>query len=299
MNHLQVKQIEINGVSYGYIEQGAGPLILCIHGFPDNAYSFTGQLDALSRLGYRVVAPFLRGYSPTGASPDGKYHVAQVAADMVALIKGLGYEKAILIGHDYGAAVAHSAALLAPETIVALVTESVPHGPEMAMGIVTNPEQQKRSWYIYFFQLPFAEMAVSFNDYAFIDRLWSDWSPGWSLPREHVVSVKRTLAEPGVLSAALGFYRTALGAPPEDAVLAELAQRAAGAPIAVPCLYVHGQNDGCVGADLTQDMHKYFTKNFSRLVVEGAGHFVHLEKPDVFNRAVIDFLKDLTAGSGR
>jgi len=290
MSEMQVKNIDVNGVNYAYIEMGEGPLVLCLHGFPDNAYSFTSQLREFSALGYRVVAPFMRGYAPTGFSPDGKYYTSQLGADVVSLITLLGYEKAVVIGHDYGAGAAYAAALTAPERIAALVACSVPHGVELATAIVTNAEQQRRSWYIFFFQLPFAEMGVSFNDFAFIDRLWSDWSPGWKWPSATLASVKKTLAEPGVLGAALGYYRTAFGAPPTDPALAQVQPKTFDGSIGVPCLYIHGAKDGCIGVELTEGVHKYFTGPFERVVVEGAGHFVHMEQPAAFNAAVKGFL---------
>ena len=290
MSALQVKHVDVHGIDYAYIEMGQGPLLLCLHGFPDNAYSFTAQLEAFSALGYRVVAPFMRGYAPTGFSPDGKYHTSQLGADVIALIGRLGYDKAVLVGHDWGALVAYAAALTAPARVAALVTCAVPHGPELMTAIVTNAAQQRRSWYLFFFQLPFAETGVSFNEYAFIDRLWSDWSPGWQWPVAALASVKKTLAEPGVLTAALGYYRSLFSGPPSDPALAEVQQKTLAGLLSMPCLYVHGAKDGCIGVELTGEMHKYVAGPFKRVVVEDAGHFVHLERTDIFNGAVKEFL---------
>ena len=94
---------------------GEGPLALCLHGFPDHAHSFRFQLPALAAAGYRVVAPFLRGYAPTEVPNDGPYQAAALAQDAVALIDALGQGQAVLIGHDWGAVAAHGAAIVAPE----------------------------------------------------------------------------------------------------------------------------------------------------------------------------------------
>jgi pimeloyl-ACP methyl ester carboxylesterase len=290
MMNIESRQIMLNGVEFTYLSAGTGPLMVLLHGFPDTPHSFEAQIAAFSRDGYQVVAPFMRGYAPTGLSPDGQYHTSQLGADVIALIKALGHAKAVVVGHDYGAAAAYAAAFTAPACIEALVTVSVPHGPELATAIFVDPEQQRRSWYIYFFQLPFAEAAVQFNGHAFIDRLWKDWSPGMQPRPDLLAAVKKSFAQPGALSAALGYYRTAMAGPPADAALAAVQQQMAGAPIGVPCLNVHGADDGCIGVGVTQDMHKHFTGRFERVVIDQAGHFVHVEQPQIFNATLKKFL---------
>ena len=280
-----------NGVEFHYLEMGEGPLVLALHGFPDHARSFRLLMPPLAEAGYRVVAPYMRGYGPTKAPSGGPFSVPKLGEDVVALIDALGAESATVIGHDWGAATAYAAAALAPEKVDRLVTLAVPYGPGLALSLVTNPEQQRRSWYMFFFQMPFAEAAVEANDFAFIDRLWSEWSPGYEADPEEMALLKQTLASEGTLSSALGYYRHAFNPPAEVvAEVAELASRTQG-PIQVPTLYLHGRNDGCIGAETFDGMESLFPAGLTTRIFEGAGHFLHLEQPDDVLRAVLEFLR--------
>jgi pimeloyl-ACP methyl ester carboxylesterase len=141
---------------------------------------------------------------------------------------------------------------------------------------------------MFFFQLPFAETAVAMNDFAFIDRLWRDWSPDWAFPPEEMASLKATLSAPGVLTAALSYYRHTFNPPPNTPGLAEASTPR---PIAVPTLYLHGRDDGCIGVELADGMESYFEKGLRKEIIDGAGHFVHQERPDEVNRLILEFLR--------
>ncbi len=282
-------QVTANGLQFHYITKGAGPLILCLHGFPDIASTFHHQLDAFSAAGYRVVAPYMRGYAPTDIS--GPYQSAAFGQDVLGLISALDYEQAILLGHDWGVTAVTAAAVFEPERISKLITCAVPYGSSFGQSLLMDADQQRRSWYMYFFQLPLAEIAVPVNDFAFIERLWQDWSPTWDIPEQSLKSVQHTLAQPGVLSAALEYYRYALNPAKADPALAHLQARVS-EPISVPTLHIHGEVDGCIGTNLTEGMQEFFPKGLQLEIVKGAGHFVHQENPDEFNRLVLDFLTD-------
>src|SRR5688572_20314197 len=109
------KRIEIkaNGIDFVAYERGSGPLLLCLHGFPDHARSFRHQIGPLADAGYRVVVPYMRGYAPTGPAPDGNYQTASLARDTIALIEALRADNAVVFGHDWGAMAAYGAALIA------------------------------------------------------------------------------------------------------------------------------------------------------------------------------------------
>ena len=156
---------------------------------------------------------------------------------------------------------------------------------------VTSPAQQRRSWYMFFFQMPFAEDAVTYNDFAFIERIWQDWSPGWSYPAEEMASLKETFGKPGVLQAALGYYRHTLNPANHVPALAGIQDQLFSAPIQVPTLFFHGEKDGCIGVELSEGMESHFTKGLRKVIVPGAGHFIHQEKPDEINRVLVEFLK--------
>lgn len=288
---MQKGSVLANGLEFHFLEMGEGPLVLMLHGFPDHARTFRHQMPVLAEAGYRVVAPYMRGYAPTTAPPDGPFSVPKLGEDAVALIGALGADRAVVVGHDWGAAASYAAAGLAPEKIDKLVTMAVPYGPGLTSALVSDPEQQRRSWYMFFFQTPMAELAVAHDDFAFIDRLWADWSPGFEPPAEEMRRLKETLSSEGTLSAALGYYRHTF-LPPADVVqaTADLATRTLG-PISVPTLYLHGALDGCIGVGCAEGMESQFTAGLRTQVLESAGHFLHLEEPEVVSRALLAFLE--------
>jgi len=166
-------------------------------------------MTKMARSGYRAVAPYTRGYAPTSV-PKSQYQPAALGQDVLGLLDAFDADRATVYGHDWGTAGAYAAAVLAPERIKTLVAASVPRGSAFSKAMITDPEQQRRSWYIFYFQTRLAELGVPHNDFAFIERLWRDWSPTWEVPRNMVAEAKTTLAKEGVLEAALAYYRTAM-----------------------------------------------------------------------------------------
>jgi len=283
--------VSANGVRFAALEAGDGPLVLCLHGFPDHARSFRYQLPALANAGFRAVAPFMRGYAPTEMPADGRYQSAVLAQDVVALISALGCSSAHVFGHDWGAVAAYGAAVLAPDKVTKLITAAVPHGPGLINAFMSNYDQQRRSWYMFFFQHPLADAAVAHDDCRFIERLWQDWSPGWRYPAEEMDALKATFRSPGVLHAALGYYRATLNPANQDPALGELQAQIGMSPVTVPTLYFHGARDGCIGVDLADGMEVLFPNGLRKIVVPDAGHFVHVERPNEVNRLALDFLR--------
>jgi pimeloyl-ACP methyl ester carboxylesterase len=282
--------VAARGLTFHTLEAGEGPLVLCLHGFPDHPRTFRHQLPALAAAGYRAVAPFMRGYAPTGPAPDGDYGPAALALDAVALIEGLGYEDAVVLGSDWGALAAFGAAVAAPARVRRIVSAALPYGPQLMAALAGDYDQQKRSWYMFFFLHPLAEAAVAHGDFAFLDRLWREWSPGWTPPPEELAAIKECFRRPGVLQAALGYYRAALGPAEPSPAHAELQGRMMASPIEVPALHVHGSGDGCIAASLVAGMESFFPRGLRVEIVPEAGHFVHQERPEVFNRLLLDFL---------
>jgi pimeloyl-ACP methyl ester carboxylesterase len=156
------------------------------------------------------------------------------------------------------------------------------------MEALFSYDQVRRSFYMFVFQWPLAEVIVGADDLRFIDRLWADWSPGYEAA-EDLGHVKDCLRDPSNLSAALGYYRATLGALPQDPALADL-QAATGAPPPQPTLYLHGADDGCMAVSLTEGTAERLVPGSRVEVVPGTGHFLHLERPDVVNRAIVDFV---------
>ncbi|MET0152305.1 MAG: 4-alpha-glucanotransferase [Candidatus Binatia bacterium] len=292
MEEFKTGSVRANGLQFHFLEAGRGPLVLCLHGFPDHARSFRSQLPALAKAGFRAVAPYLRGYAPTDVPPNGPFQAAALATDAAALVEALSpSEPAFVFGHDWGALAAYGAAQLAPRRIRKIATAAVPHGPQLLQAIVSSYDQMRRSWYIFMFQMPTAEAAVSGAGFAFLDRMWADWSPGWTVPAEEMAALKETFRKAGVLPAALGYYRHTFNPALQVPELAELQSKMMTAPIPVPALVFHGRRDGCIGVETLEGMEALCPQGLAKVVIEDAGHFVHQERPDRVNEALIAFFK--------
>ena len=283
-------EVKANGLTFAALASGEGPLVLCLHGFPDHARSFRCQAPALNEAGYRVVMPYLRGYAPSQASAEGVYQGAALARDVVALIEALGEREAVVIGHDWGALAAYGAAVLEPERISRLVTLAVPYGPAFIAAVMTDYSQLKRSWYMYLFQSPLAGAIVAADNCRFIRNLWCDWSPGWDLPEYEMDLLRDTFSRPGVIEAALDYYRCMLDPARHVSELAADQARIGSEAIKVEALYLHGRDDGCLSVDLVVGMDEVFPAGLTTVLVDAAGHFLHQEKPGEVNRAILDFL---------
>ena len=283
---------EANGLTFHALTEGEGPLVLCLHGFPDTPHTFQALAPALATAGYRVVAPWMRGYAPTTAPADGRYQLASLSLDVAGMIDALAAgDPAVVLGHDWGAASAYGAAVLAGDRIRRMVTLSVPHPMTFMSAMMSSYAQQKRSWYMFFFQTPLAEAVVPADDFAFVERLWREWSPGLEPPADLLAEARASLSAPGALEAALGYYRALFNPAHLDPAMADVQDRVTGSPIPVPSLYLHGANDGCVGADVIPGMEAFFAAGLETEIVSGAGHFVHLEAPDAVAKRILGFLK--------
>jgi len=283
--------LHANGLTFSALEQGAGPVVLCLHGFPDHARSFRFQLPALAAAGFRAIAPTLRGYEPSSQPQDGDYHVVRMAEDVVGWLDDLGEKQVHLVGHDWGAVIAYAACALAPERFRSLTTLAIPNPGRLAQGIRKYPGQLRNSWYMFFFQLRgIADRAVEARDWALIDKLWRDWSPGWKLPDDEMASVKRALAQPGVKRAALAYYRAAFSPRSESA---KQTQKLAASKIAVPTLAATGARDGCMDTRIhdVAMVDEDFPAGVEVVRMDNAGHFMHQEDPDGFNRILLGWLE--------
>lgn len=287
---LTAGRVEANGVTFHYLEAGQGPLALCLHGFPDDAYTYGELLPALARAGFRGVAPFMRGYAPTSPAPDGRYQAVLLAQDALALVTALGSERALLVGHDWGATAAYGAAALAPERVERLVTLGAAHPAAFRGPLATSYERHKGIWHAYFFQMPSAEQVVAADDFAYLEAWWRDASPEFDAAGV-VARVKATFRQPGVLTAALSYYRHSFHPANRDPALQTVQERASTAPTAVPTLALHGTRDRPGRLEAFESMDDLFPQGLEKVVYPGAGHFVHLERPADVNRRIVAFFQ--------
>ncbi|MFT7287323.1 MAG: pimeloyl-ACP methyl ester carboxylesterase [Halieaceae bacterium] len=271
---------------------GEGPLVLLLHGFPDNASTWQEQLPALAEAGYRAVAVTLRGYETKSRPADGDYGPRALADDVLACIDFFGEERAHLVGHDWGASIAHQTGGLFPKRLRSLTALSVPHAGRFVAEITRHPKQLRLSWYMLFFQLRgLSERVIVRKDYAFIRMLWRQWSPGWDAPEEHLQDVIETLRQPGVLTSALTYYRNALS--PGTLPLSGAARKSARFKISVPTLAVTGERDGCIDPAVFQSMMypEDYPQGLQVEQIADAGHFPHMEQPAQFNALLLDWLR--------
>jgi pimeloyl-ACP methyl ester carboxylesterase len=290
---LRARMVRANGTEFGLLEAGeAGPLALCLHGFPDTAHTWRYLLPALAEAGFRAVAPFMRGYAPSAVPDDGWYSVGALAADAVALHEVLGGDdQAVLIGHDWGAEAAYGAAAFAPERWRRVVTLAVPPAA-LDPVLLSDYEQLRRFFYVFLFRDPAVAAAaiVAADGMAFLDRLWQDWSPGYDAA-DDLARVKRSLERPASLEAAIAYYRatdigvTAGGSGPYEPM--EQAVRRPAGPGDSPILYLHGSNDGCIRAELVRDAPDSLPPGSRLVIVPDAGHFPQIEQPGEVNRHIM------------
>jgi pimeloyl-ACP methyl ester carboxylesterase len=195
----------------------------------------------------------------------------------------------VVVGHDWGAAAVYAALSRDPDRWRCAVAASVPPAGGYSIDAISLA-QLRRSWYSFLFQLPdpaVPERLASEDDLALVDTLWADWSPGYDAA-EDIRHAKDALRPPGHLRAAITYYRDApTGVPSPEAVAAaqEHLRR-----LDVSLLYLHGARDGCIGLDAVEIVRPFFPDRMQMVVLEDAGHFVQLERPEEFNRLVLEFI---------
>ena len=246
----------------------ADRLALCLHGYPDTAWTWRHLGPRLAADGWRVVAPFMRGYAPTGVPADGDYSIAALGRDAVAIRDALGGgPESVLVGHDWGATATYAAAPTG--AFARIVSMSVPPAPWLLAAARTplGARQARHSWYMAYQQLP-----IEGTLDRLIPRLWSAWSPGYD-GREDLERVFAALDTTERRRAALGYYRALRRARPGRMPVPR-----------GPWLYLHGRQDGCMLADLVPDGES------RAVVVDRAGHFLQLEQPEVVGELVAGFL---------
>lgn len=278
--NVRHRTIHANGIDLHVAEAGneTGRPVLLLHGFPDFWYTWIRQMEFLSSHGFLVIAPDQRGYN-TSAKPAGvaSYNIDVLAADVMGILDAYRLEKALVAGHDWGGSVAWRAAHVYPERVEKLLILNVPHSSVLKRAVRKNPKQMARSWYIFFFQIPWLpENILSAFDFALLKRVQVR---GGRLSNEELSLYLKAWAMPGAIHGMIQWYR---------ALLQTKARRLPSPRIKPPVRIIWGTKDRFLRQELAQQSLELCDRG-ELLLIENAGHWIHHEKPDDVNRLMLEF----------
>ena len=282
--------VQLPSLRMHYVEAGKGPLVVLLHGFPESWWSWRYQIKPLADAGFRVIAPDLRGYAETGK--HGPYDLDTIVGDVCNLIESLGAEKRVkIIGHDWGGAVAWRLASRRPEFCERLAVLNCPHPVVMQRALLgkrPSLAQLKRSWYFFFFMLPFVPEWVLTKDDAKLTRktISSASVNRTHFSEEELRPFRDGIQRPGAARAMIGWYREAV----RDGFRHLLSPRKYD-DVTVETLLVWGMKDPALGYEELVPGTGEFVPKLKIEQIPDCGHFVHAERPELVNPPLIQFLR--------
>ena len=275
--------ITTNGIRLHYVTQGEGPLMLMLHGFPEFWYSWRHQIPEFA-ADYKVVALDLRGYNDSDKPSDlSAYRMTELIQDVKGVVEGLGYSQCVLVGHDWGGAIAWSFANAHPTMVERLIVLNIPHPAKFGQAFQQgNLQQWFRSWYIAFFQIPgLPELILQWNNCDAIASALRDTATQKSAFSEaDLTAYRQAAAKPGALTAMVNYYRN---------VGTSLFESQNWRTLTLPTLMIWGEQDTALGKELTYGTEDY-VPNLQIRYVPDSGHWVQQEKPDLVNQYMREFL---------
>jgi len=271
-------RVTANGLSFEVLDEGSGPAVLLLHGFPDSAALWRHQVPALVGAGYRVIAPDLRGFGESDRPAEAAaYRMPTLIADVLGILDARGVQRTAVVGHDWGAGLAWSLTAAAAQRVDRLAVLSVGH----PAGYFTDSiEQRERSWYVLLFQFPgVAEEALSGHDWALWRLLFGEQVDA----ERH----RRDMARPGALTAALNWYRANI--PPAAFGVIEPPPLP---PIECPVLGIWSDGDHHCGEAQMRGSQRFVAGPWRYERISGAGHFIPVDAPNALNRLLLGFLAE-------
>lgn len=263
--------VDSGGVRLHFVMAGKGPLLVMLHGFPDFSYTWRDQMPALAKH-FQVVALDLRGYNKSD-QPEGveNYAMEKLTADVTSVVKHFNQEKATIVGHDWGGAIAWAFAMNHPDKIERLVILNLPHPKGLMRELANNPEQQKNSQYARTFQQPGAAAALRPEFLAL-------WVKDAEDRKVYVEAMKRSSME-GMLN----YYKANYPREPykNDKDFP---------PIKCSVLMIHGLGDQYLLPGALNDTWQWVEKDFTLVTIPGAGHFVHRDAPERVTSTIVRWL---------
>ena len=285
---MDLRRIQTNGITLNVACDGpaSGPLVILLHGFPEFWYGWRAQIPTLAAAGFRVLAPDLRGYNlsdkPRGLSA---YRADVVADDVVGLIDSSGRERATIVGHDWGGAIAWTIAMRSPERVSQLIVLNCGHPAAMMKRIATDPRQLLRSWYIFALQLPALPEGVlrAKNFRTLVRGLRGSSRPG-TFSDADMARYREAWSHPGALTAMIAYYRAALRRRPP----------ASSSRVTVPTHIVWGTGDRFLRRELANDSLRYCDRG--RATYLDASHWVQHEEAARVSELIIASARASTLG---
>jgi pimeloyl-ACP methyl ester carboxylesterase len=266
------------GVRLHYVEAGEGPLVVLLHGFPEFWWTWRHQIPALTAAGFRVVALDMRGYAQSDAPPSWRdYRLETLAGDIAGVVAQLSDPevdggRAHVVGHDWGAAVAWAVATLHPDRVRRLAILNVPHPETMLRTLRRSPRQLLRSWYMFFFQIPWLpERLARAAGRRMFERLYAEARPGAYTAEDISRSVDALLRTPGGLKGPIDYYRAALRQSPRRA-------QAQFKPIPAEVLVIWGEKDIHLGSEMA-DSDPVLVPHVRVVRLPDASHWVQHDEP--------------------
>jgi epoxide hydrolase 4 len=286
-SELREGYAEIGDQRLHYVEAGAGPLIVLLHGFPEFWYGWRRQIQPLAAAGFRVVAPDMRGYNRSSKPDDvADYDTGHLAADISGLIRERGADSAMLVGHDWGGTAAWFTAMENPEVVDRLAILNAAHPRKLSQGL-HHPGQLRKSWYFFFFDLPdLPEDVVHADRWRFFRHFLSDAQPAYT--PEEIERYIEAWSQPGASTGMINYYRSSVRTPPKRA---EATLR----PVQAPTLVIWGQRDRYLGDELAEPDHDDVPHLERVERLPNASHWVHHDEAERVNQALTDFFSPALA----
>ena len=283
---LEHSYIKTNGIQLHVVQAGpkSGIPVVLLHGFPEFWYGWRKQIPALMQAGCRVIVPDQRGYNLSD-KPKGvkKYDVTTLVEDIIGLIDALEYEKVNLVGHDWGAVVAWALALLHPERLHKVSIMNVPHPAVMRRFLTRDIEQIRRSWYVFFFQLPWIpEMGMKQNDWRGAVGALRGSGKIHTFTNDDIVKYKEAWSQPGAMTSMINWYR---------AVIRHMPKLPEDPRIKVPTLMMWGMKDVALSHRMARPSMDYVEQG-NLILFPDATHWVQHDATEEVNHYLIDFLFD-------
>ena len=287
MEKLTHQFAQVNGVNLHYVRQGQGEeLVVLLHGWPEFWYSWRFQIPVLAER-YTVIAPDLRGFNLSD-KPQGveQYQTKYVIQDIRELIEQLGFEKAYIVGHDWGGAVAWHFATAFPEMTKKLAILNCPHPKLMIKNLLTNPKQLKQSWYMISFQIPFIpELILSQT----LEKFFKANMRGWlfnsqNMSDEDIQIYVRAYREKDALTTSINYYRAGL----RFGIDQDLKKK----KVQVPVRVIWGKNDKALRPELNNHLDQVVDATHEVIYLNRCSHWIQMDQPQKVSTLLLEFFED-------